>query len=104
MGAVTACPIVCQNLDISQSFIYTDIKDCFGLKICITSITGQNWQFFVPRNLEIWWMILENNRALLQTFQIQQWIETGVTVSKRSTRVNITNFLSPVTLKFDGWP
>ena len=29
---------------------------------------------------------------------------TGVTVHKRSIRVTIGNFLSRVTLKFDGWP
>ena len=28
----------------------------------------------------------------------------GVTVQKRSIRVKISNLLSPVTLKFDGWP
>ena len=73
--------------------------------------SGQNWQFFVLRDLEIWWMILENNRTLLQyhiklceSFQIQQWIETGVTVQKRRIWVKIGYFLSPVTLKFDGWP
>ena len=72
---------------------------------------GQKWRFFVPRDLEIWWMTLENNRALLQyyvklcaSFQIHQWIETGVTVRKRSTRVNISNLLSPVTSKIHGWP
>ena len=73
--------------------------------------SGQNWRFVVPHDLEIWWMTLENNRALLQyyvklcaSFQLHQWIETGVTVQKRSTRVSISNFLSRVTLKFDGWP
>ena len=70
-----------------------------------------NHRFFVPRDLEIWWMTLENNRApllyyikLCLSFQIHWWIETEVTVRKRSIRVKIGDFLSCVTLKFDGWP
>ena len=70
-----------------------------------------NHQFFVPCDLEIWWMTLENNRApllyyikLCLSFQIHWWIETEVTVRKRSIRVKIGDFLSCVTLKFDGWP
>ena len=73
--------------------------------------SAQNWWLFVPRDLEIWWMTLENNRSLFlyyiklcASFQIHQRIQTGVTVWKRWTQVNISNFLSPVTLKFDGWP
>ena len=27
--------------------------------------SGQNWQFFVPCDLEIWWITLENNRTPL---------------------------------------
>ena len=37
-------------------------------------------------------------------FQIHWWIQTGVTVRKCSIRVKIVDFLSRVTLKFDGWP
>ena len=73
--------------------------------------SGQNRQFFVPWDLEIWWMTLENNRAplldyikLCASFQSHGWIQTGVTVWKHSNRVKIGNFLSCVTLKFDGWP
>ena len=73
--------------------------------------SGQNQQFFVPCHLEIWWMTLENNRApllyyinLCASFQSHGWIQTGVTVRKRSIWVKIGNFLSCVTLKFDGWP
>ena len=36
--------------------------------------------------------------------QPPRWIQTGVTVRKHSTRVKISDFLSHVTLKFDGWP
>ena len=70
-----------------------------------------NHRFFVPCDLEIWWMTLENNRApllyyikLCLSFQIHWWIETEVIVRKRSIRVKIGDFLSCVTLKLDGWP
>ena len=66
---------------------------------------------FVPCDLEIWWMTLKNNRApvlcyikFCASFQSHRWIQTGVTVRKRSIRVKIDDFLSCVTLKFDGWP
>ena len=56
-------------------------------------------------------MTSKNNRPpllyyikLCVSFQIHQWIQTEVTLRKRSTRVEIGNYLSLVTLKFDGWP
>ena len=56
-------------------------------------------------------MIWQNCRApllhyikLFASSQTPQWIQTGVTVRKRSIRVKIGDFLSRVTLKFDGWP
>ena len=70
-----------------------------------------NRRFFSLCDLEIWWMTLKNNRALLlyygklcASFQIHRWIQTWVTVRKRSIRVEIGNIWSHVTLKFDGWP
>ena len=58
---------------------------------------GQNQWCFVPCDLEIWWMTLENNRAsflccfkLCATFHSHRWIQTGVTVRKR-----------PIWVKFD---
>ena len=67
--------------------------------------------FFGPCDLEIWWMTLENNRApllyyikLCASFQSHGWTQPGVTVRKHSIRVKISNFLSRVTLEFDGWP
>ena len=70
-----------------------------------------NCQFVSLCDLEIWWMTSKNNRALLlyyvklyASFQIHHmWIQTGVTVWKRSIRVEIGNILFHVTLKFDGW-
>ena len=73
--------------------------------------SGQNWRFFVPCDLEIWRMTLKNNRApllcyfkLCASFCSHWWIQPGVAVWKRSIRVKISNFLSSVTLKFDGSP
>ena len=55
--------------------------------------------FFVPCDLEIWWMTLENNRAPLlyyikicASFQSHGWIQTWDTVRKCSIRVKIGNF------------
>ena len=55
-------------------------------------------------------MTLKNNRApllyyikLCASFQSHGWIQTGVTVRKCSIGVKTSNFLSRLTLKFDGW-
>ena len=73
--------------------------------------SGQNRQFFVRCGLEISWMTLKNNRApllcyikLCASFQSHRLIQTGVTVRKCSIRVQIGDFLSRVTLKFERWP
>ena len=69
-----------------------------------------NHRFFVPCDLEIWWMAWENNRApllyyikLCASFQIHRWIQIGITVGKRPIWVKIDNFLSRVTFKFNRW-
>ena len=56
-------------------------------------------------------MTPKNNRAPLlyyikhcTSFETHWWIQTAVTVQKRSIWVKICDFLSCVTLKFDGWP
>ena len=66
---------------------------------------GQNGWWFVPCDLEIWWMTLENNRAsLLSCFKLcaifhsHRWIQTGVTVRKRPIWVKFDNFFLAV------WP
>ena len=73
--------------------------------------SGKNRQFFVPCALQIWRMTLKNNRApvlccfkLCASFDSHWSIQTKVTVRKRSIWVKIGDFLSRVTLKFDGWP
>ena len=73
---------------------------------------GQNQQFFVPCDLEIWRMTLKNNRSpllcyfkLCASFHSHLWIQNGVTVRKCPNWVKIDDFfLSCVTLKFDRWP
>ena len=72
---------------------------------------GQNRQFFVPCDIEIWRMTLKNNRApllcyfkLCVSFHSHQWIQTKVTVRKRPILVKIGDLLSRVTLRFDRWP
>ena len=60
---------------------------------------GQNLWCFVPCDLEIWWMTLENNRASLLccfkhcvTFHSHWWIQIGVTVRKRPIWVKFEDF------------
>ena len=59
--------------------------------------------FFVPCDLEIWWITLKNNRApllyhnkLCASFHCHMWSQTGVTVRKRLSWI-----LTSVTLTFD---
>ena len=80
-----------------------------GVTVRKRSIRVKIGDFFAPCDLENWWMSLKNNRApllcyikLCASFQNHQWIQTGVTVRKRSIQVKIGEFLSHVTLKFDG--
>ena len=72
---------------------------------------GSKLAIFYP----VWpWNLMDDlgkNRApilyyikLCASFQSHRWSQTWVTVRKRSIRVNIYNFLSRVTLKFDRWP
>ena len=82
-----------------------------GVTVWKCSIRVKNWRFFVPRDLQIWWMTLKNNRApllhyiqLCAAFQSHWHIQTGVTVRKRSILVKIGDFLTRVTLKIAVWP
>ena len=86
-----------------------DLIAATGLVILL-KFDPNHW-FFSPCDLGILCMISKNNRApllyyfkLCVSFQIHQWIQTEVTLQKRSIRVEIGDFLSFVTLKFDGWP
>ena len=66
---------------------------------------------FEPCDLAIWRMTLKNNRApllcyfkLCASFRSHWWIQSGVTVRKRPIWVKFDDFMSRVTLKFDGSP
>ena len=67
---------------------------------------GQIQQLLQPRDLEIWWMTLKNNRApllcyskLCASFHSHWWIQTGVTVQKRPILVKNRRFLEPCDLE-----
>ena len=90
---------------ISNSSVNSNCSCCPA-----TLNSGQNRRFIVPCDLQIWWMTLKNNRApLLRCFKLyasfhnHRWIQTKVTVRKRSIRVKIGDFLSRMTFKFDEW-
>ena len=79
-------------------------------KLRIRSIWVKN-AIFVPCDLKILWMALKNNMApllccfkLCASFHSHRWIQTKITVQKRSIRVKIRDLLSHVTLKSDRWP
>ena len=62
-------------------------------------------RFFSPCDLKIQWMTPKNYRATLvyyiklcASFQIHQWIQTGVTARKRPICVKIDNFFEPCDL------
>ena len=68
-------------------------------------------RFFVPYDLEIWWMTLKNNKApclycikLCASFDSHRWITTKVTIRKRPILVKIGDLMSRATLKFNAWP
>ena len=67
--------------------------------------SGQNWLFVVPRDLQIWWMTLKNNRApllyhikLWASIQSHGWIQTGITARNR-----LKGVMTSVTVTFDLW-
>ena len=70
-----------------------------GVTVRKRSIRVKISDFFVPCDLEIWWMTLKNNRTpllccfkLCASFHSYQWIQAGVTVRKRSIWVKIGVF------------
>ena len=100
------------HLYITSSFVH-HLKPFGEFKLVLLSGNarfGSQSAIFVASDLQIWWMTFKNNRAhflcyikLFASFQSHRWIHTRATVPKRSIRVNISDLLSRVTLKFDGW-
>ena len=91
------------NLDSNRRFFH------FGIN-SVKAQLGSKSPIFCP----VWpWHLmddLKNSRTpllcyfkLCASFQSHRWIQTGVTVRKRSIRVKIGYFLSCVTIKFDRW-
>ena len=81
-----------------------------GVTVRKRSVWSKSAIYF-PWDLEIWRITLKNNRApllccfkLYAIFHSHRWIQTKVTVRKRSIGVKISDLLSRVTLEFDGWP
>ena len=94
----------------TSNFVH-HFKDKLELQSRNAQFTSKSAIFFVLCDLEIWHMILKNNRApvlcyfkLCTSFRIHWWIQTGVTVQKRPIWVWNDDFFSHVTLKFDRWP
>ena len=90
------------GLQSGKSPIWVKIEGC-SLE---TLNSDQNWWFFVPCDLEIGRMTLENNRApllsnikLCASFHRHIWIQTGVTVQKR-----LSGVMTSATLNSDLWP
>ena len=68
--------------------------------------SGRNRRFFVPYDLEIWWMTSKNNRApllccfkLCASFHSHQWIQTGVNSPEMPNLGQIRQFLKPSDLE-----
>ena len=96
----------------TSSFVH-NFKSIGELKLKLLSGSAQfrsKSEIFFPCDLELWRMTFKTYRAhlcyftLCASFHDHWWIQTGVTVRKRSIPVKIGDFLSRVTLNFDGWP
>ena len=95
-------PILCYGQELQKKKKTRQIWGIWKLRPAYSPETpnsGQKRWCFVPCDLEIWWMTLENNRApllccfkLCATFHNHQWIQTGVAVQKR-----------PISVKFDDF-
>ena len=102
----------CGYLDILVAKLTRQIWGIWKLRLAYCPETpnlGQNRWCFVPCDLEIWRMTLENDRAsllccfkLCATFHSHWWIQTGGTVRKRPIWVKIDKFLEPCDLAI--WP
>ena len=74
-----------------------------------TLYSGQNWRFFVPRDLEIWRMPFKSIETPLLSYFRFVHHHMAISQSKQELlsgtplRVTIGDFLSRGTLKFDGW-
>ena len=125
--------MLCDNMNTNKAN-RRDLIAPTGLVILL-KLDSNHW-FFSLSGLEIWWMTSKNDRAHLlycikvcASFQIHQWIhtgvtvrkhlvwfiicasfhslwwiQTGVTIRKRLIWVKIDDSFSSATLKFERWP
>ena len=103
--------VILLTLDSNRRFFSPCELEISWMTCPETLNSGQNRRFIVLCDLKIWQMTLKNNRAPLRcyfklcaSFHSHSWIQTKVTVRKRSIRVKIGDLLSRVTLKFNRWP
>ena len=101
----------CRLLKINTERNKANLRDLIAGTGLVFWLIFVNYEFFSLCDLEIWWMTSKNNRApflyyfkFFASFQSHQWILTGITVRKCSIRVKIGDFLSCMTLKFEGLP
>ena len=107
----------CMDIEIGAAFVAphenkVNLRDLIaGTSLVILLKLDSNRWFFSLFELEIWWITSKNYGApllhyikLCASSQTPWWNQTQVTVQKCSILVNTSNFLSCVTLKFDGWP
>ena len=91
------------DLETRQIWGIWKLRPAYSLE---THNLGQNRWCFVPCDLEIWWMTLQNNRApllcyfkLCAAFRSHWWIQTGVAVRKRPIWVKFRRYLEPCDLE-----
>ena len=94
---------LCEYLTTRQIWGIWKLRPAYGPE---TPNLDQNRWCFVPYDLEISWMTLENNRAsllccfkLCASFRSHRWFQTGDTVRKRPIWVKNRQFLEPCDLE-----
>ena len=102
LNRAAGCPCKQGFLTLARMHVTRQIWGIWKLWLAYSPETpnlGQNQWCFVPCDLEIWQMTLENDRAsllccfkLCATFHSHWWIQTGVTVRKRPFWVNFDDF------------
>ena len=98
-------PVLKLNSDLSRN--KANLRDLIAATSLVILLKFEpNHRFFCLCDLEIWWMTTKNDKAplpyyikLCASFQIHRWIQTKVTVRKRSILVKIGDFFVPCDLE-----
>ena len=98
----------CRNTNNNK----TNLRDLIAAtgQAILLQLDSNHW-FYGPSVIAIWRMTLKNTKGLLPyyvelcaSFKSHRWIQTGVTVRKRTNLgQNRRFFLCRLTSKFDGW-